>query len=49
MDKKYAKKLFLTAREYCEEHQLDELEWAEGVSEDTFKNIKPKKFLRHYC
>ena len=49
MDKKYAKKLFLTAREYCEEHQLDELEWAEGVSEDTFKNIKSKKFLRHYC
>ena len=49
MDKKYAKKLFLTAREYCEEHQLDELEWAKGVNADTFKKIESKKFLHHYC
>ena len=49
MNKKYAKKLFLTARNYCEKHHPDELEWAEGVSEDTFKKIKSKRFLRHYC
>ena len=49
MDKKYAKKLFLTARKYCEEHHPDELEWAKGVSADTFKKIKSKKFLHNYC
>ena len=35
------RKLFLTAWQYCEEHHPDELEWAKGVNEDTFKNIKP--------
>ena len=49
MNKKYAKKLFLTAWKYCEEHYPDQLEWAEGVNADTFKNIKSKKFLGHYC
>ena len=49
MDKKYAKKLFLTALKYCQKHHPDELEWAKGVNADTFKKIKSKKFLRHYC
>lgn len=49
MNKKYAKKLFLTALQYCDKHHPRELEWAEAVSADTFKNIKSKKFLRHYC
>ena len=53
MDKKYAKKLFLTAWEHCEEHHPGMLEWAEGVNEDTventFKNMRAKRFLSNYC
>lgn len=49
MNKKYASKLFLIARNYCEEHHSDELEWAKGVNADTFKKIKSKKFLHNYC
>ena len=25
------------------------MKWAQGVNADTFKRIKSKKFLRHYC
>ena len=42
------RKLFLTAWRYCEEHHPDELEWAKGVNENTFKNIKPEEFWRNY-
>ena len=49
MNKKYTRKLFLTAWEYCENHERDELEWAKSVNEDTFKKVKSEKFLRNYC
>ena len=49
MNKKYAKKLFLTAWEYCEDYEHDELECAKRVNKDIFKNINLKKFLRNYC
>lgn len=49
MNKKYIRKLFLTAWEYCEDHERDELEWAKGVNKDTFKKVKSEKFLRNYC
>lgn len=49
MDKKYAKKLFLTAWRYCEDHERDELECAKRVNKDIFNKINSKKFLRNYC
>lgn len=49
MDKKYAKKLFLTAWRYCEDHEHDELECAKRVNKDIFKKINSKKFMRNYC
>lgn len=41
--------MFEEARSYCAENYSDELEWAAGVSRTTFKNLKVKSFLSHYC
>ena len=47
-DKENAEKLFFTAYRYCEIYRHEQLEWAESVNEDTFKNMKSKEFLRNY-
>ena len=49
IDKEKGEKLFFTALSYCQKYHPDELEWARGVNEETFKNMKSKEFLRNYC
>ena len=48
-NKENAEKLFFTAQSYCQKYHPDELEWARGVNEETFKDMKSKEFLRNYC
>ena len=49
IDKEKAEKLFYTAQSYCQKYHTDELEWATGVNEKTFKDMESKEFLRNYC
>lgn len=49
VDKANDEKLFFTARSYCERYRSMQLDWAESVNEDTFKNMESKEFLRNYC
>ena len=49
MNTSNAKRLFEEALSYCEEIFKDELEWAKGVSQDTFKRVTASKFLEEYC
>ena len=48
MDKEYARRLFMNAYYYCEEHHFGELNWAFGVNKDTFNNITYSDFMANY-
>ena len=41
--------MFEAAKAYCEENYADELEWANSISPETFRNLKSKRFLSEYC
>ncbi len=41
--------LFKEAKHYCEENYPDELEWANGINAETFRNLRSKRFLTEYC
>jgi len=49
MYKRNASKMFEEARDYCEENYTAELDWANGINAETFKNIKSQRFLTEYC
>jgi hypothetical protein len=49
MDKQKCLKLWNSAYEHLVRNEPETLEWAERVSEDTFRNLRGKTFLRHYC
>lgn len=48
MDKEYARRLFMNAWEYCEEHHWSGLKWAFSVNKDTFNNITSSDFMANY-
>jgi 3-methyladenine DNA glycosylase Tag len=41
--------IYKQAFTYMQTHKAEELEWARGINENTFKNIKAKIFLSEYC
>jgi len=41
--------MFEEALSYCEANYPDELEWAKGTTQETFKKLTAKKFLENYC
>ena len=41
--------VFEEAKHYCEENYPEELDWANSISPETFKNLKSKRFLSEYC
>lgn len=49
MHKDKAIRMFEEARDYSEENYPDELDWANGISHETYKNLKSKQFLAEYC
>lgn len=49
MNRNEASRMFEEAKHYCEENYPDELDWANGISSETFKNLKSKRFLSEYC
>lgn len=49
MNQNLAIKLFDTAKSYCHKNASAELTEAMGVNENTFKNLRSKKFLSQYC
>ncbi len=49
MNKTEAKRMFEEALSYCEANYPDELEWAKGTTQETFKKLTAKKFLEDYC
>lgn len=49
MNQTLAIKLFDTAKSYCHKNASAELKEALRVDENTFKNLKSKKFLSQYC
>ena len=48
MDKEYARRLFMNAYYYCEEHHFGGLKWAFGVNKNTFNNITYSDFMANY-
>lgn len=49
MNRGRASRMFEEAKHYCEESYSDELEWANGINAETFRNLKSKRFLTEYC
>lgn len=49
MDRAIAANMFDAAKLYCEKHYPDEIDWANKVKPETFKNLKAKQFLSEYC
>lgn len=49
MDKKKLESFYQKAFDYTKKEHAEELEWAQGINENTFKNLKSKKFLSEYC
>lgn len=49
MNHQYATKLFENAKQYCEQTHAAELNWANSIDANTFKNLKTKQFLYEYC
>lgn len=49
MHQSTAVKIFEAARTYCEENYADELDWANSISPETFRNLRSKQFLSEYC
>lgn len=44
-----AVRMFESAKTYCEAVYPDEVDWAKSISPETFKNLRSKRFLYHYC
>jgi 3-methyladenine DNA glycosylase Tag len=42
-------RMFEAAKAYCEENYADELDWANSISPETFRNLRAKRFLSEYC
>jgi hypothetical protein len=49
MNQTKAVRMFETAKSHCEKNYVDELEWANSISPETFKNLKSELFLKQYC
>ena len=49
MNRDRASRMFEEAKLYCEENYPDELEWANGINAETFRNLRSKRFLTEYC
>jgi hypothetical protein len=41
--------MFKSAKAYCEAEYPDEVEWANSITPETFKNLKSTRFLSEYC
>ena len=44
-----AMELWSSALQHTEQSNPSSLEWAHAVNADTYRNLKSKNFLRHYC
>ena len=42
-------RMFESAKAYCEAEHPDEVDWANSISPETFKNLRSKRFLSEYC
>lgn len=42
-------RMFEAAKAYCEAEHPDEVDWANSINHETFKNLKSKRFLSEYC
>lgn len=42
-------KMFEAAKAFCEENYANELDWANSISPETFRNLRSKQFLSEYC
>jgi 3-methyladenine DNA glycosylase Tag len=49
MNQDMATRMFDEAKLYCETNHPDELEWANSINAETFRNLKSKRFLTEYC
>ena len=49
MKRSKASRMFEEAKKYCEANYPDELDWANGINSETFRNLKSKRFLAEYC
>lgn len=41
--------MFESAKAYCEAEYADEVDWANSITPETFKNLRTKGFLSTYC
>jgi 3-methyladenine DNA glycosylase Tag len=41
--------MFEAAKAYCEAAHPDEVDWANSINPETFKNLRSKRFLPEYC
>lgn len=41
--------MFESAKAYCEAEHADEVDWANSITPETFKNLRAKRFLSEYC
>ena len=42
-------RMFESAKAYCEQEHPDEVDWANSITPETFKNLRSKRFLHEYC
>lgn len=49
LNKATAIRMFEAAKAYCEAEHQDEVDWANSINPETFKNLKSKRFLSEYC
>ncbi len=42
-------RMFEAAKSYCEAEHADEVDWANSINPETFKNLRSKQFLSEYC
>ena len=49
MNQANAIRMFESAKAYCEAEHPDEVDWANSITPETFKNLRSKRFLSEYC
>lgn len=49
LDEQTALQVWRRALSHMQTHEPEALEWARSTSENTFKNLRTKGFLRQYC
>jgi hypothetical protein len=49
LKKSTAIRMFESAKAYCEAEHPDEVDWANSITTETFRNLRSKRFLSEYC